>query len=79
MDDENVVSMVNRRKIKALEANLAELAEVTTILRGTMQNLSKYNHYSNIRTQVNNLFSLYNDVKQARSKKLEILERLKNE
>ncbi len=75
----NVVSLVNRRKIAALDKNIQELNEVTTILRSAIQGLSKYNHYSNVRNRVNDLFACYKEVKQAREKKLEILERLKNE
>lgn len=77
--ENNVVDLVARRKIKALEKNLAEMAEVTTVLKSTIQSLTKFNHYSNIKRQVGELFFLYTDIKQARDKKLEILERLKNE
>ncbi len=79
MSEDNVISLVNKRKIKALEANLTELAEITTILKGTMQSLSKYKHYSMIRNRINDLLSLYTDIKKHRANKLEILEKLKNE
>jgi len=75
----NVRSMVSRRKIKALDKDIAELTEVTTILKTAMQGLSKYNHYSNIRNRVNDMFVFYNEIKMNKNKKLEILERLKNE
>jgi len=71
--------MVSRRKIKALDKDIAELTEVTTILKTAMQGLSKYNHYSNIRNRVNDMFVFYNEIKMNKNKKLEILERLKNE
>lgn len=77
--ENNVVSLVNRRKIQALNKNIQELNEVTTIIKTAMQALSKYNHYSNIRYKVNELFVFYNEVKSAKSKKQEILERLENE
>lgn len=71
--------MVARRKIQALEANVAELAEVTTVLKSAIQGLTKYNHYSSIRNRVNDLFVLYQDIKIAKQKKVEIIQRLKNE
>ena len=71
--------MVSRRKIKALDKNIQELTEITTVLRTTMQALSKYNHYSDVKNKVNQLFVFYNEVKTIRNKKQEILERLKNE
>lgn len=79
MSEEQVLSLTNRRKIKALEANIAELAEVTTTLKAAMQSLSKYNHYSNIRYRVNDLFVLYKDIKDVAANKKQILEKLKNE
>lgn len=75
----NVVSLTGRRKIQALNKNIQELTEVTTILRSAMQSLAKYNHYSNVRNRVNDLFLFYKEVKAAKDKKAEILERLKNE
>lgn len=75
----NVYNMVSRRKIKALDKNIQELTEITTVLRTTMQALSKYNHYSDVKNKVNQLFVFYNEVKTIRNKKQEILERLKNE
>lgn len=76
---DNVISLVSRRKITALDKNIRELGEVTTAIKTAMQALSKYNHYSNVRNRVNELFVLYKEVKSAKEKKLEILERLKNE
>ena len=75
----NVHDMVARRKIKALDKDIQELAEVTTILKTAMTGLGKYTHYSNIRNRVNDMFVFYNEIKHAKEKKLEILERLKNE
>ena len=75
----NVRSLTTRRKIKALDKDIQELTEVTTVLKTAMQGLSKYNHYSNIRNRVNDMFVFYNEIKTARDKKREILERLKNE
>lgn len=74
-----VYDLVNRRKIKALNKNIQELTEVTTILRSTMQDLAKYTHYSNVRNRVNDLFVFYKEVKTAQEKSLETLQRLKNE
>ena len=79
MSENNVLSLVSRRKIKALDKNIQELTEVTTILKSTMQILSKYNHYSNVRNRVNDLFVFYKEVKDAKDKKLDILKRLKDE
>lgn len=76
---DNVVSLVNKRKIAALDRNIQELGEVTTAIKSAMQTLSQYNHYSNVRHRVNDLFALYQEVKSAKEKKLDILERLKNE
>lgn len=75
----NVLNMVNRRKISALETNIQELTEVTTILRSAMKDLSKYNHYSNVRSRVNELFVFYKEVKTNKEKQEQHLERLKNE
>ena len=77
--DGNVISLVNRRKITALEKNVKELGDVAKILKNSIQDLTKYNHYSSIRNRVGDLFILYQDIKIAKNKKLEILERLKNE
>jgi hypothetical protein len=77
--ESNVVSLVNLRKKKALDKNIQELTEVTTIIKTTMQALSKYNHYSSVRYKVNELFVFYNELKSAKNKKLEFLQRLENE
>lgn len=74
-----VVSLVTRRKIKALDKNIQELTEVTTILRSAMQSLGKYTHYSNVRSRVNELFVFYQEVKGYKEKQTQILERLQNE
>ena len=79
MDEDNVIDMVSRRKIQALEENVKELTEITTTLKNAIQSLTKFNHYSMIRNRVNDLFVLYQDTKNAKQKKVEILERLKNE
>lgn len=75
----NVLDMASRRKIKALDKDIQELTEVTTILKTAMQGLGKYTHYSNIRNRVNDMFVFYTEIKTARDKKQQILERLKNE
>lgn len=75
----NVVSLSARRKIKALDKNIKELTEVTTIIRSTMQGLSKFTHYSNVRNRVNDLFVFYRELKASTDKSTQILERLKNE
>jgi len=75
----NLHSLTHRRKITALDKHVKELGEVTTTIKSAMQMLSKYNEYSNIRHRVNDLFVLYQEVKAMKQKKLEILERLKNE
>ena len=75
----NVHSMVTRRKIKALDKDIRDLTEVTTVLKTAMQGLGKYTHYSNIRNRVNDMFVFYTEIKHAKDKKLEILQRLKNE
>lgn len=75
----NVVSLVSRRKIEALDKHIKELTKVSIILKSAMQSLSEYNHYSNVRNRVNDLFVFYKEVKDAKEKKLEILQRLKNE
>lgn len=77
--DNNVVSLVNLRKKKALDKNIQELTEITTIIKTTMQALSKYNHHTAIRYKVNELFVFYNDLKKTKNKKLEFLQRLENE
>lgn len=74
-----VLNMVNKRKIAALETNIQELTEVTTILRSAMRDLSKYNHYSNVRSRVNELFAFHREVKESKDKQVQHLERLKNE
>lgn len=74
-----VLNMVNKRKIAALETNIQELSDVTTILKSTMTSLSKYNHYSKVRSRVNELFAFYNEVKADKEKQTQHLERLKNE
>lgn len=77
--ENNVISLTTRRKIIALEENTKELGEIAISIKSAIQSLSKHTNYSNIKYKVNDLFELYTDVKQVRSKKLEILERLKNE
>lgn len=77
--ENNVVSLVNLRKARALDKNIQELTEITTIIKTTMQALSKYNHYSDVRSRVNNLFVFYNEVKSDKNKKVKILQRLKDE
>jgi len=79
MSDAKVISLVNRRKITALEKNIQELSEVTTITKAAIQGLSKYIHYSDIKKRVNDLFVLHQEIKASREKKSEILQRLKNE
>lgn len=79
MSEENVVSLVNHRKIQALNKNIQELTEITTVLKTAMQALSKYNHYSSVRYKVNDLIVFYNEVKTTKNKKVELLERLQNE
>jgi hypothetical protein len=74
-----VVDLVSHRKIKALDANIKELVEVTTAIKSAMQGLSKYTHYSSVRNRVNDLFVLYKEVKSTKEKKQEILQRLKYE
>lgn len=75
----NVISLVTRRKITALEKNIQELTEVTTIVKTAMQGLGKYTTYSNVRNHVNELFLFYKELKDSRDRKIELLERLKNE
>lgn len=75
----NVRSLVGRRKIKALNKNIQELTEVTTILKSAIQGLGKFTHYSNVRNRVNDLFVFYQEVKGYKEKQTQILERLKNE
>lgn len=75
----NVHSLVNRRKITALDKKIVELDEVIVVLRAAMQGLNKYNHYSNVRNRVNDLLAFYREVKDSKEKSLEILQRLKNE
>lgn len=79
MGETKVLSLVNRRKIKALEKNIKELGDITTAIKAAIQNLSQYNHYSNVRNRVNDMFVFYQELKTAKNKKIEILERLKNE
>ena len=74
-----VFNLVARRKIRALNKNIQELTEVTTLIKSTMQGLSKYNHLNGVRYRVNDLFVLYQEMKNIKNKKLELLERLKNE
>lgn len=75
----NVRSLTHLRKIRALDKNIQELTEVTTIVKTAMQGLGKYTHYSNVRHRVNDLFVFYSEIKNTKEQKLEILERLKNE
>lgn len=75
----NVPNLASRRKIKALDKDIRDLTEVTTILKTAMTGLGKYTHYSNIRNRVNDMFVFYTEIKHAKDKKLEILQRLKNE
>jgi hypothetical protein len=75
----NVVDFVNYKKIKNLQKNITELNNISTILKKSIQELTTFNHYSTIRRRVDDLFVLYQDIKMHKNKKLEILERLKNE
>jgi hypothetical protein len=79
MSEAKVISLVNRRKIRGLEKNIQELTEVTTVTKAAIQGLSKYIHYSDIKKRVNDLFILHQEIKASRQKKLEVLQRLKNE
>ena len=76
---DNVISLTNYKKIKSLENNIKELNDVSSVLKKTIQELTKFNHYSMIRRRVDDLFVLYQDIKMHKNKKLEVLERLKNE
>ena len=75
----NVVDFVNYKKIKNLQKNITELNNIAIILKKSIQELTTFNHYSTIRRRVDDLFVLYQDIKMHKNKKLEILERLKNE
>jgi hypothetical protein len=76
---ENVVDLLTHRKIKSLNKNIKELTEISGILKKTIQELTKFEQYSSIRRSVGDLFTLYQDIKVHKNKKIEILERLKNE
>lgn len=76
---DNVIDLVARRKIDALSKHVKELDEISKILRTTIKDLTKYDKYSTIKHRVGDLFELYQDIKQAKESKSEILQRLKND
>lgn len=74
-----IVDLHARKKIAALTSNLKELDEVSNILKSTISSLTKYEKYSSVKRRIEDLFVLYQDIKRAKTAKLEMLERLKNE
>ena len=76
---DNVVSLINRKKIKALTKNIAEMEELSKLLKSNIQSLTKFEGYSSVKRNIENMFVLYQDIKRARQTKLDLLQRLKNE
>ena len=76
---DNLVDLSSYKKIKHLNKNIKELTEICVVLKKSIQDLTKFQHYSTIRRRMDDLFVLYQDIKMNKTKKLEILERLKNE
>ena len=76
---DNIIDLISYKKMKNLEKNIKELTDISSMLKKTIQELTKFNHYSIIRRRTDDLFVLYQDIKMHKNKKLEILERLKNE
>ena len=75
----NVTDLSAYKKIKHLDKSIKELTQISILLKKTIQDLTKFEHYSSIRRRVDDLFVLYQDIKMHKNKKLEVLERLKNE
>jgi hypothetical protein len=76
---DNIVDLHSRKKIAALTKHLQELEEISSILKNTIESLTKYDKYSSIKRSVEDMFVLYQDTKRAKQTKLEVLQRLKNE
>ena len=76
---DNIVDLRSRKKIAALTQHLKELEEISSILKNTIESLTKYDKYSSIKRSVEDMFVLYQDTKRAKKNKLEVLQRLKNE
>lgn len=76
---DNVVDLSVYKKIKHLDKSIKELNEISIVLKRLIQDLTKFEHYSSIRRRVDDLFVLYQDIKMHKNKKLEVLQRLKNE
>lgn len=76
---DNVVDLSVYKKIKHLDKNVKELTEISNVLKRCIQDLTKFKDYSSIRRRLDDLFVLYQDIKTHKNKKLEVLERLKNE
>jgi hypothetical protein len=75
----NVIDLSNYKKIKHLDKNIKELTQISTILKKSIQDLTKFDHYSSIRRRLDDLFVLYQDIKLHKNKKIEVLKRLQNE
>jgi hypothetical protein len=76
---DNVISLITYRKIKSLKQNIKELGQVSNILKNSINDLKKFDHYSSVRRRLEDMFVLYQDIKREQLKKLEALERLKHE
>jgi inorganic pyrophosphatase len=77
--EDNVVSLVHRKKIKYLAENIKELDEVSKILKTSIHSLTTYEKYASVKRRIEDLFILYQDIKRAKQAKLDTLQRLKNE
>jgi hypothetical protein len=75
----NVIDLAVYKKIKHLNKNINELTEISSVLKRCIQDLTKFQDYSTIRRRLDDLFVLYQDIKTNKNKKLEVLQRLKNE
>jgi hypothetical protein len=76
---DNVIDLSNYKKIKHLDKNIKELNQISIILKKSIQDLTKFDHYSSIKRRLDDLFVLYQDIKLHKNKKIEVLKRLQNE
>ncbi len=75
----NVIDLERRIKLKAVNESIRELDEVAALLKSTIKSLTKYDKYASVKRRLDDLFMLYQDIKRAKEKKLELITRLENE
>lgn len=76
-NEDNVISLVDHRKLKHLRESVIELKEINKIIKPTINSLTKYNNYSSIKDVANRLYNIYDDIRRAIEQKEHFIERFK--